>query len=209
MSAAPPSLSVPASRVVASASRVALPVTMVFVGHPEVVHGKVSFAHGARVVVRPTAPGGPVRSDWSGRRLVMTLLIDGRAHALQGQVREVAERGVSIDLAGELLGADPRRHPRTVQEAGAQLTVGFGEHIVHADIVDTSEKGVGLRLPAGSPLPVVDGPLNLIGSTAEGVVARVRHCTMGPGDRPRAVVGVAMSAGSLAALVDIGSQPRV
>jgi len=196
-----PALSVRAARVIASASRGALPVTLVFVGHPEVVHGRVSFAHGARLVVRPGQARGQRRTDWPGRRLVLSLLVDGRAHALSGVVREVADKGVSIDLQGDLRGSDPRHSSRESVDRPIVLTASWGDHTQAVDLVDISASGVGIRLPTGVPLPPVDGDLNLFLGDAERVLARVRHCTMGPSARPQAVVGLAVPEGALASML--------
>ena len=191
-----------AARIVASASRQGLSVTLAFVGDSEVVHGRVSFAHGARVVVRPREPAVQTLSDCTGRRIVMSLLVDGRAHALTGQVREVAERGVSIDLRGDLLGADPRRSDRHALDGPMQLMVAFGEHASPADVVDACSLGLGLRLSMDGPLPTVDGTLSLMRLGAEdereAVTARVRHCTMAPDGHEDVIVGVEMPVGTAA-----------
>ncbi len=173
-----PALSARGVRVLAEACAQNGDATVVIMGHDGAAHGRLVFSHGARVRLRLTRPVS--EEPWVGSRCVLSLLWGGRAYALHGYVRDQSADGVSLDLEGDLLGADPRKSQRQVVPWGTQVRLAWANGEESAELVDLSRLGIGVVVDGAARLLVVGARVVVRYGEAE-VDATVCHAGRGPG----------------------------
>jgi hypothetical protein len=184
-----------AARVLAELCADAATVTLVRVGAPTVIHGRVSFAHGARAAVVAEIPAS--ERTGTGGTVVLTALSRGRAVALSGRVREVGQDSLSLDLFGDLRGSDPRRFERQLEPADVAVSLSWGETTVSAEVRDLCERGLAVMLPVSGPTPADGMSVRVSRGPDRGPFeAKVCHRTLGMDGPDRIRVGLGFVPGT-------------
>jgi|GEM_PF-6992593 len=188
-------LSARAARVLAELCAADEPVTVVVVGSAIPIHGRVSFAHGGRaaVVTRSSLSG----VERGSGKVVLTALCRDRAVSLQGKIRELSDRSLSLELSGDLRGSDPRRYDREPVTADVDVSLTTTDGHVVGRLRDVSERGMALVVDAEGPCPTVGAAVDVAAGPDVGPLeARVCHCTLGV-DGPGSVrVGLGFPVGT-------------
>lgn len=172
-------LSARAARVLAEICAAEAPVTVVAIGSTDAIEGTLSFAHGGRVAVVSRANVEAFGLAEAG--VVLAALWNGRAIALTGRVRDVGPSTLSLEMVGDLTGADPRLGLRAKAEGGEAVRLQWDDTEVTVRVWDRSVRGLAVVMAEGGPIPAVGSPVLVVGlAGAEPVAARVCHQTVRP-----------------------------
>jgi len=169
-------LSARAARVLAQICAAESPVTVVAIGSTDAIEGTVSFAHGGRVAVVSRAEVEAFGLAEAG--VVLVALWDGRAIALTGRVRDVGPSTLSLEMVGDLSGADPRVGVRAMADQGDAVRLQWDDSEVTVRVWDRSARGLAVMMAKEGPVPAVGSSVWVVGlAGGEPVAARVRHQT--------------------------------